>query len=135
MDKLLANLNVLYVKLHNYHYNIVGGDFYNTHVMLEKEYDQMHTWIDEVAEQMKKDGQYPMGSLKDYLATTTIKEVESKDYRSTEIFAEIHKDYRELEANIAELLGGQLSVSAEDLLTGMATELATKLWFFEATVK
>ncbi len=135
MNKLLANLNVLYVKLHNYHYNVVGEDFYNTHVMLEKEYDQMHAWIDEVAEQMKKDGEYPMGSLKGYLATTTIKEVESKDYHSKEIFADIHADYQELEKNILELLEGDVSLAAEDLLTGMVSELATKLWFFRATVK
>ncbi len=135
MDKLLANLNVLYVKLHNYHYNVIGADFKSTHVMLEEEYNQMHEWIDQVAEQIKKDGNYPLGSLKDYLAISTIEEIESKDYRSTEIFVQLHQDYKELEGNISELLEREHSVAAEDLLTGMADELATKLWFFEATIK
>ncbi len=132
MNKLLANLNVLYVKLHNYHYNVVGSDFMDTHVALEKEYDTMHLWIDEVAEQIKKDGEYPMGSLKEYLSVATIKEVESKDYRSTEILTELLNDYQLLEADIKELLDGELSVSCDDLLTTIATELATKIWFLRS---
>ncbi len=135
MNKLLANLNVLYVKLHNYHYNVVGGDFYNTHVMLEKEYDQMHAWIDEVAEDMKKNDLYPMGSLKEYLAITTITEVESKDYTSKEIYNDLYNDYIELNNNIVEILEGEISLSTDDLLTAMATELSTKLWFFKASMK
>ena len=54
MNKLLADLNVLYVKTHNYHYNVVGLDFKSVHVQLEEEYDQIHMWIDQVAEDMKK---------------------------------------------------------------------------------
>ncbi len=132
MNKLLANLNVLYVKLHNYHYNVVGSDFMDTHVALEKEYDTMHLWIDEVAEQIKKDGEYPMGSLKEYLSVATIEEVESKDYRSAEILTELLKDYQLLEADIKELLDSELSVSCDDLLTTIATELATKIWFLRS---
>ncbi len=132
MNKLLANLNVLYVKLHNYHYNVVGSDFMRTHVALEKEYDLMHEWIDEVAEQVKKDGGYPLGSLKDYLEVATITEVESKDYRTKEILEDLLSDYQLLEADVHELLDGDISVSCDDLLTTIATELATKIWFFKA---
>ncbi len=135
MNKLLANLNVMYVKLHNYHYNVVGADFMQTHVALEKEYDVMHEWIDEVAEQIKKDGGYPLASMKDYLEVATIEEVASTDYRSKEIIESLINDYTELEANIGEILAGDISVSADDLLTTMASEIATKLWFFSAQVK
>ncbi len=132
MNKLLANLNVLYVKLHNYHYNVIGADFMPTHVALEKEYDTMHEWIDEVAEQIKKDGEYPMGSLKEYLSIATITEVESKDYRSKEILEDVLKDFETLEADVQELLEGDISIACDDLLTTIATELSTKIWFLKA---
>lgn len=135
MNKFLANLNVLYVKLHNYHYNVVGKDFYATHVALEGQYDKFHNYIDEVAEQMKKDNKYPMASMKEYIETSTIKEVESKDYRSDEIWTDILGDYKELIANIEEIRQEDLSVSAEGILDDIQSELETQVWFIEATLK
>ena len=93
----------LYVKTHNYHYNVVGLDFKSVHVQLEEEYDQIHMWIDQVAEDMKKEGEYPPASLKEYLAITSIEEVASKDYRSIDIYKSMVLDYETLETLVSEL--------------------------------
>lgn len=135
MNKLLANLNVLYIKLHNYHYNVVGGDFYSTHVALEGQYNKFHGYIDEIAEQMKKDNTYPMASMKEYLTVATVKEAESKDYRPSEIWNDLLKDYKEVINNIEEIRNEKLSVSAEGILDDMQSELETQVWFIEATLK
>ena len=135
MNKLLADLNVLYVKTHNYHYNVVGLDFKSVHVQLEEEYDQIHMWIDQVAEDMKKEGEYPPASLKEYLAITSIEEVESKDYRSIDIYKSMVLDYETLEKDIHEIKAKDISASREDLLNGMLEMLNTKLWFFKASAK
>jgi len=135
MNKLLADLNVLYVKTHNYHYNVVGLDFKSVHVQLEEEYDQIHMWIYQVAEDMKKEGEYPPASLKEYLAITSIEEVESKDYRSIDIYKSMVLDYETLEKDIHEIKAKDISASREDLLNGMLEMLNTKLWFFKASAK
>ena len=135
MNKLLADLNVLYVKTHNYHYNVVGLDFKSVHVQLEEEYDQIHMWIYQVAEDMKKEGEYPPASLKEYLAITSIEEVESKDYRSIDIYKSMVLDYETLEKDILDIKAKDISASREDLLNGMLEMLNTKLWFFKASAK
>ena len=42
LNLFLANLNVFYRKLQNYHWNIKGEDFFNVHVKLEELYDDIN---------------------------------------------------------------------------------------------
>jgi len=135
MNKLLSDLNVLYVKTHNFHYNVVGLDFKSVHVQLEEEYDQIHEWIDQVAEEMKKENEYPVASMKEYLATTSIEEVASKDYRSVDVYNSMVKDYETLKQDIINIKEKDITASREDLLNGILEMLNTKLWFFKSSVK
>ncbi len=135
MNKLLANLNILYIKLHNYHYNVIGEDFYKTHKFLEKEYNIIHEWIDDVAEEIKKNGEYPLGRMKDYLDVATLNEVDSEDYYHDLIFKDLLNDYITLEHDIKTILDENISVSQDDLLTSMSSELSTKIWFFKSMLK
>ncbi len=135
MNKLLADLNIMYVKLHNMHYNVVGLDFKPTHVMLEEEYDIIHQWIDEVAEAIKKGDGYPAGSLKEYLELTSIKEIKSQDINSKAVYANLIEDYTQLEKDIAIIKSEPLPTFLEDMLDAISDELATKLWFFKSAIK
>ena len=50
LNCLLADLNVFYRKLQNYHWNVKGKDFFTMHEKLEEYYDEINEQIDEVAE-------------------------------------------------------------------------------------
>lgn len=100
MEKILSNLNtflcdlnVFYRKLQNYHWNVKGKDFFTVHAKLEEYYDGINKEIDEVAEHILSIGGQPLGSLKDYLNNTKIKEAENIKVDSKVIFNEIIKDY------------------------------------------
>ena len=93
LNLFLANLNVFYRKLQNYHWNIKGEDFFNVHLKLEELYDDINEQIDEVAEHILIiDGQ-PLGTMNGCLEITQIKEAQDEKIFSREIFEAILKDY------------------------------------------
>lgn len=134
MNRLIADFTVLNTKLHTYHYNVVGPEFYSLHVMLEKEYDNFHEWTDEVAEALKIAGKYPVSSLKEMLELTAIKEVESKDYSAKEILEDLIGDYQLLIDHM-ESIKEDLPMVQENLLEDFMAYLAKQIWFFKATAK
>ena len=79
MNQYVADLAVLNVKFHNLHWNVVGENFEQVHVYLEKLYDDFFLKFDEVAERIKMLGEFPKASLKDYLEITNIKELGLED--------------------------------------------------------
>ena len=79
LNLYLVNLNVLYRKVQNYHWNVVGKGFFTIHSKLEEFYDDLNGQIDDVAERILSIGGRPYGTLKDYLELTTIKEAENKE--------------------------------------------------------
>jgi starvation-inducible DNA-binding protein len=130
MNKLLADLNVLYVKLHSLHYNVVGSDFVPTHLFLEAEYNNVHEWIDVVAEEMKMVGDSPLTNLVAMLEVTEIKECTSDQLTTKEAYAAVHKDYNYLIEQIRTLkeTTPQLTTNA---LEDIESELVKKVWFLK----
>ncbi len=134
MNKLLADLTVLYTKLHTFHYNVVGKDFAAVHVFLEGEYNAVHELIDETAENLKIEGKYPLATIKEMLEITTITEAEARDYTSAEVFAQLIVDYKAI-VNEIEALKEEVPFYQTNFLEDVQTSLLKKLWFLEATTK
>lgn len=59
----LADIGVLYIKLHNLHWNVVGSQFKAVHEYLESLYDSMAALLDEVAELLKMNGESPLSLI------------------------------------------------------------------------
>ncbi|WP_052366639.1 Dps family protein [Geomicrobium sp. JCM 19055] len=74
LNEQLANLHVLYIKLHNYHWYIKGQHFFSLHEKFEEMYDKVKGHIDEYAEQMLVVQVKPLATMKDYLQVATIDE-------------------------------------------------------------
>ena len=83
----LANVGVLYVKLHNLHWNVVGKDFKPVHEYLETLYDGFADVFDAVAETIKMHDAQPVASLKGYLEIATIQEADSVELHSSDVLA------------------------------------------------
>ena len=96
LNEFLADLNVFYRKLQNYHWNAQGKDFFRTHEKLEELYNEVNESIDEIAEHILIIGGQPLGTLKDYLATSTIQEAENKKVKSDEIYRNLITDFETL---------------------------------------
>ena len=96
LNEFLADLNVFYRKLQNYHWNAQGKDFFRTHEKLEELYNEVNESIDEIAEHILILGGQPLGTLKDYLATSIIQEAENKKVKSDEIYSNLITDFETL---------------------------------------
>ena len=77
LNKYLSNLGVLYIKLHNLHWNVVVINFKATHEYFETLYDGISASLDSVAEVIKMHEGTPLASLKTYLELSTIEELPS----------------------------------------------------------
>ena len=137
-NKYLANINVNYVKLHNLHWNVIGLQFKPVHEYLEGLYDSMHEIFDEVAELLKMNGEYPLASLKDFLAVSEIKELESKDYSVKESLEIALADIKLLKENALELRKLAAEEDFYPLQVMMEDHLANYnkvVWFIESMLK
>ena len=96
LNQLLADLNVFYRKLQNYHWNIIGKDFFVLHAKLEEYYDEVNDEIDEIAEHILTLGKQPLGTMKDYIEISKIKEASNNKVEDNIVIENITKDYETL---------------------------------------
>lgn len=131
LNELLADLNVFYRKLQNYHWNIEGKDFFQTHQKLEELYDEVNESIDEIAEHILTLGGQPLGKLKDYLEISTIEEAENKKVKSDEIYNNIIKDFETLlkkSTEIKEIAEDKKDYATSTLIDEYISNYGKHLW-------
>lgn len=94
LNQLLADLNVFFRKVQNYHWNIEEKNFFVFHEKLEEYYNIIFKQIDELAEHILILGNEPLGRLSDYMSVTKIKEAENKKVKSDEIITNLITDFQ-----------------------------------------
>ena len=135
LNELLSDLNVFYRKLQNYHWNVTGQDFFQTHSKLEELYNEINEQIDEVAEHILILGEEPLGTLKDYLEKTNITEAENKKIKSEEIYNNILSDYEELlkkTIEIKEKSENEKEYSTSSLIDDYIKEYGKIIWMLKS---
>ena len=103
LNQFLCDLNVFFRKLQNYHWNIQGESFFRIHEKLEEYYNRIAEEIDEIAEHILINGAQPLGTLKDYLENTKIKEAENKKVDRNMVYQEVLNDYGTLHQDIKKI--------------------------------
>lgn len=135
LNLYLVNLNVLYRKLQNYHWNVVGTGFFTIHSKLEELYDGVNGRIDEVAERILAVGGRPMGTLKDYLENTTLVEAKNEDITTINAILELQKDFTTMLAlckEIKEAADEESDFGTSALIDEDITNYEKTLWMFKA---
>ena len=79
LNRQVANLNILYVKVHNYHWYVKGEQFFSLHVKFEELYNDITLKMDEVAERLLSIKGSPAATMKEYLEIATIQEATGKE--------------------------------------------------------
>jgi len=77
MKRLLANTFVMYMKAHGYHWNVTGSDFPQLHDFFGDLYEEIHSAIDDTAEQLRTIRSFAPGTLSRLLELSTIPEDEN----------------------------------------------------------
>jgi starvation-inducible DNA-binding protein len=76
LSSLLADSYTLYLKTHNYHWNVTGPMFNTLHLMFEAQYTELAVAVDVIAERIRALGFPAPGTYKAYARLSTIKEVD-----------------------------------------------------------
>ena len=76
LSRLLSDTYVLYLKTHNFHWNVTGPMFRTLHLMFEEQYNELALAVDSIAERIRALGYPAPGTYKQFVKLATIKEVE-----------------------------------------------------------
>lgn len=71
---LLADTYTLYLKTHNYHWNVTGPMFQTLHLMFETQYNELALAVDVIAERIRALGAKAPGSYTEFAELTSITE-------------------------------------------------------------
>jgi starvation-inducible DNA-binding protein len=74
LSKLLADTYTLYLKTHNFHWNVTGPMFQTLHLMFETQYTELALAVDLIAERIRSLGFPAPGTYKQYAELSSIKE-------------------------------------------------------------
>ena len=133
LNQLVADSNVLFTKLHNYHWNIKGMQFYNVHAKTEELYDQVAVLYDDLAERLLQLGGTPVVTLKQILELSRIKEESKNDFDTKYVVEKIVDDFKFLIKEFKELS----SLSQNDSTTAAFADdkiafLEKEVWMLKA---
>jgi starvation-inducible DNA-binding protein len=78
LSRLLADSFTLYLKTHNFHWNVTGPMFNTLHVMFMDQYTELWNALDMIAERIRALGVAAPGTYREFAKLTVIKESEGK---------------------------------------------------------
>ena len=76
LSHVLADTYTLYLKTHNYHWNVTGPLFNTLHLMFETQYNELWLAVDLIAERIRSLGTFAPGTYRELGALTAIAEAD-----------------------------------------------------------
>lgn len=134
LNKQIANLNVLYTKLHNYHWYVKGHQFFTLHLKFEELYNEVALHSDDLAERLLAIKGLPMARMVDYLNYSSVKEATGTE-NADQMVKTIAQDF---EIMIVELRGGRVLAESlnddttADMLLAIHTSLEKHVWMLNS---
>lgn len=137
LNKQVANLSVLFTKLHHFHWYVSGLNFYPLHVKFEEFYDEINELYDAFAERLLMIGGQPVSNLKGYLAITSLKEASGNE-KPEDMIAHILNDFKLLVTELKEVLllaEEEGEETTADMLIGAIASFEKHIWMLSSTLK
>jgi|SRR6185369_15425765 len=119
MSNVLADTFTLYLKTHNFHWNVTGPMFGTLHQMFEEQYNELWLAVDAIAERIRSLGFIAPGSYAEFTRLTYLREA-SPASNAGEMIAELLRDHETTARTTRSALAvARTAVDAptEDLLT------------------
>lgn len=135
LNVYLSNLSVFYMKLHNFHWNIKGPQFFQLHVKFEEFYTQATLHMDQVAERILALGLQPVSTLSAQLKLATIQEVseaDANDFKTVDYTVEDFSILIGHARTVLALAEENKDTGTSDLMTQLIAYYEQNLWMMAA---
>lgn len=132
LNRVLADGNVLYIKLRKFHWNLSGDNFLELHELFEAQYDAVADAMDEVAERISTLGGFAIGTTTEFGKLTQLKESPGKNPSNQEMLRELVGDHETIIKSLRQFVDdtdkkyGDMGTS--DLLTGLMAAHEKMAW-------
>jgi starvation-inducible DNA-binding protein len=125
---------MLYVKLHNYHWYVKGGQFFTLHEKFEELYNEAEVNNDELAERLLAIGGKPLATMKAYFKAASITEATNEE-DATQMVEILVADYTTMIEELKE--GMDIAEQSNDETTGdmllaIHSSLEKHVWMLSA---
>lgn len=134
---VLACSYALYLKTHNYHWNIEGPHFKPNHEMLEDQYEDLAEAVDEIAERIRMLGEKVPASFEHFSKSAKIK-AGDENKSSKEMIKELVADNKQLSKECLDAIKTCQDAGDEgsaDMLVARARAHDKAAWFLEMHTK
>jgi starvation-inducible DNA-binding protein len=120
LSKLLADSYTLYLKTHNFHWNVTGPMFQTLHLMFEQHYTELATAVDTIAERIRSLGHPAPGSYSAFARLSSIADAEDVP-KATEMVRLLVEGHEAVVRTARQVLG-----SAEKAADQATADIATQ---------
>jgi len=134
LNKQIANWSVLYIKLHNYHWYVKGGQFFTLHAKFEEFYNEAGLHVDELAERLLSIGGNPVATMRECLELSSIQEAASNESADEMVQTTIN-DFLIIIGELKEGMSLAEEVNDEttgDMLLAIHSALEKHVWMLNA---
>lgn len=136
LSKLLADTYTLYLKTHNYHWNVTGPQFHSLHLLFEGQYNELALAVDDIAERIRTLGFPAPGSYAAFSKLASLEEA-----TGTPEAAEMVKDLAADQAIVIKTLKQVWALANDagdegtiDLLSGRLSVHEKTAWMLNASL-
>jgi starvation-inducible DNA-binding protein len=135
LGRVLANTYTLYLKTHNYHWNVTGPQFASLHSLFEQQYTELSAAVDTVAERIRALGHVAPGSYSAYGKLSEIKEAPDSPPEAMAMVRELAADNEaliRLAENANEVADEGGDVASGDMMIERMQVHAKAAWMLRA---
>ena len=137
LNDLLANYQIYYQNLRNFHWNVSGPNFFELHAKFEELYTSANLGVDSIAERILTLGGRPFSSYAEYIENAEIKE--AKEVKEAMKMVEIVRDNQNallsLERKTLEAAGEAADEGTVSLMSDFITEKEKVVWMLSAYLR
>lgn len=136
VNHLIANQNVLFVKLHQFHWYLQGPEFFTLHGKFNELYNEANEYYDAFGERLIAMGEKPYSTLAEYLEHAFISEELYEERLSSEdmvgILVDDYRVIRDVTVKAIHLAAKEEDDVTADMLTGYKASLNKNVWMLQA---
>lgn len=134
LNVLLADYHIYYQKLRNFHWNVIGKNFFDLHEKFEELYDDAKLKVDEIAERILTLRYQPTSNLSEYLKASNLEEAKS-DISDSKMIELLLKDHGLILKQMRKVIETAEKADDEgtiDLIGAYIRELEKTSWMLDA---